>query len=48
MPPRRYYHPVPRGLEGQIAEKLARLAELNAEAVGAADPVSRDDPKAWS
>jgi hypothetical protein len=28
MPPRRYYDPVPRGLELQIREKLARNAEL--------------------
>jgi len=29
---RRYYMPVPRGLESQIADKLARLAELDDEA----------------
>ena len=31
-----YYFPVPRGLEIQIAEKLKRLAEKNAEARAAA------------
>ena len=30
--PRRYYRPVPRGLEIQIADKLARLAALDAKA----------------
>ncbi|HET6630129.1 MAG TPA: replication-associated recombination protein A [Woeseiaceae bacterium] len=29
MPERRYYHPVPRGLERQIGEKLAGIAERN-------------------
>ncbi|MGH8195572.1 MAG: replication-associated recombination protein A [Woeseiaceae bacterium] len=29
MPERRYYHPVPRGLEVQIREKLEQLAERN-------------------
>lgn len=29
MPPRRYYHPVPRGLEQKIAEKLAAIAKRN-------------------
>jgi putative ATPase len=28
MAPRRYYDPVPRGMELQIREKLARQAEL--------------------
>ena len=31
MPERRYYHPVPRGLERQIGEKLADIAERNRE-----------------
>ncbi len=30
MPDRTYYHPVPRGLERQIADKLRELAERNA------------------
>lgn len=29
MPERKYYHPVPRGLELKIAEKLAELEKLN-------------------
>jgi putative ATPase len=29
MPPRKYYHPVPRGLELKIGEKLAAMAERN-------------------
>jgi len=29
MPQRKYYHPVPRGLELKIAEKLAQLEKLN-------------------
>jgi len=29
MPERKYYHPVPRGLEMKIAEKLAELERLN-------------------
>jgi putative ATPase len=29
MPPSRYYHPVPRGLELKIGEKLAKLGRLN-------------------
>lgn len=32
MPPRRYYQPTPRGLEGKIAEKLAHLRELDNKA----------------
>jgi putative ATPase len=32
MPPRKYYHPVPRGLEIRIAEKLAELEVRNREA----------------
>jgi putative ATPase len=31
MPERQYYHPVPRGLELQIKEKLARNAERQRE-----------------
>jgi putative ATPase len=27
----RWYQPTPRGLEGKIGEKLARLAELDAQ-----------------
>ncbi len=34
MPERRYYHPVPRGLERQIGEKLHEIAERNREARG--------------
>jgi putative ATPase len=29
MPQRKYYHPVPRGLELKIGEKLAEMARLN-------------------
>ena len=32
MDPVKYYHPVPRGLEQKIADKLKRLRKLNAEA----------------
>jgi putative ATPase len=32
MPERRYYYPVPRGLEAKIAEKLEELAERNRKA----------------
>ncbi|HZD51672.1 MAG TPA: replication-associated recombination protein A [Woeseiaceae bacterium] len=32
MPERRYYHPVPRGLEASIREKLEEIAERNREA----------------
>jgi putative ATPase len=31
MPPRQYYHPVPRGMEIKIAEKLAHLKKLDKE-----------------
>jgi putative ATPase len=31
MPERRYYHPVPRGLEARIGEKLERIAGRNLE-----------------
>ena len=31
---RRYYHPVERGLEIKIGEKLARLSELDRQARG--------------
>ena len=31
MPPVTYYHPVPRGLELQIREKLAEIARRNAQ-----------------
>ena len=34
MPERRYYRPVPRGLESQIAEKLERLRALESVAAG--------------
>jgi putative ATPase len=29
MPQRKYYHPVPRGLELKIGEKLAEMARRN-------------------
>ena len=29
MPPVKYYHPVPRGLELQIREKLAEISRRN-------------------
>ena len=32
LTPRRYYHPVQRGMEIKIAEKLERLAELDRKA----------------
>ncbi|MBI3771552.1 MAG: replication-associated recombination protein A [Gammaproteobacteria bacterium] len=35
MPPRQYYQPTPRGLEGKIAEKLAHLRKLDAKSRGA-------------
>ncbi|MDG2376552.1 MAG: recombination factor protein RarA, partial [Woeseiaceae bacterium] len=31
MPPVKYYHPVPRGLELKIREKLADIARKNAQ-----------------
>jgi putative ATPase len=34
LPARQYYHPVPRGLEIKIAEKLQRLREMDAGEVG--------------
>ncbi len=34
MPERRYYHPVPRGLERRIGEKLDEIADRNREARG--------------
>jgi putative ATPase len=46
MPPRRYYDPVPRGLELQIREKLARNAELtqrNADNKRKGKEKSKDD-----
>jgi putative ATPase len=29
MAPRQYYHPVPRGLESKIRDKLEHLAQLD-------------------
>jgi putative ATPase len=43
MPERRYYHPVPRGLERQIGEKLTEIAERNRES--RARNKSRKDPE---
>lgn len=46
MPPRKYYDPVPRGLELQIREKLARNAELtqrNADNKHTGKEKSKDD-----
>ncbi len=37
MPPRTYYHPVPRGLELKIGEKLAQLRERNQKAEDSKD-----------
>jgi putative ATPase len=37
MPPRTYYHPVPRGLELKIGEKLAQLRERNEKAEDSKD-----------
>ncbi|MGD8206819.1 MAG: replication-associated recombination protein A [Thiohalocapsa sp.] len=43
LEPRRYYHPVPRGLEIRIAEKLDRLRELDAAACrGGDDPSGQE------
>jgi putative ATPase len=41
MPERRYYHPVDRGLESQIADKLSRIAEKNRAARANASDKSR-------
>ncbi len=38
MPERTYYHPVPRGLEQKIGEKLRELAERNADSRRASPP----------
>lgn len=40
---RRYYHPVNRGLEIEIAKKLAKLAEKDAEARSATTPSRKTD-----
>ncbi len=45
MPDRRYYHPVPRGLELKIGEKLQELAQKNRERKNVADSSGRDDNK---
>ncbi|ANO51194.1 replication-associated recombination protein A [Woeseia oceani] len=42
MPDRTYYHPVPRGLEAKIGEKLRDLAERNARHKRA--PAAKDEP----
>jgi putative ATPase len=43
MEPATYYHPVPRGLEVRIGEKLDRLRKLNADAsVHRPDNAARD------
>ncbi|MEM7611351.1 MAG: replication-associated recombination protein A [Pseudomonadota bacterium] len=44
MPARTYYHPVARGLETRIAEKLAELRRLNTAAKRAGEALS-DQPK---
>lgn len=41
MPERRYYHPVDRGLESQIGDKLSRIAEKNRAARAAGSGKSR-------
>ena len=41
MPEHRYYHPVDRGLESQIADKLSRIAEKNRAARAGASDKSR-------
>jgi putative ATPase len=45
MPDRRYYHPVPRGLELKIGEKLQELARKNRDRKNVADSSDRDDSK---
>ncbi len=46
MPDRRYYHPVPRGLELKIGEKLLELAQKNRNRPNVADsPDPGDDKK---
>jgi len=41
LPPRQFYRPTGRGLEAQIAEKLARLRDANAGAAGVEDGPAR-------
>ncbi|MGI9202572.1 MAG: replication-associated recombination protein A [Woeseiaceae bacterium] len=41
MPTRKYYHPVPRGLELQIREKLADIARRNERSKDAQDDAAR-------
>jgi putative ATPase len=46
MAPATYYHPVPRGLEIRIGEKLERLRRLDREARGRSEkgsPASSED-----
>jgi putative ATPase len=43
MPKKRFYQPTPRGLEGRIAEKLARLRELDAAAVKESNTSATED-----
>jgi putative ATPase len=45
MTERRYYRPVPRGLEIKIGEKLEWLRELDRQARGAGAPVRGDTPR---
>ncbi len=45
MPDRRYYHPVPRGLELKIGEKLQELAQKNRNRQNAADSSDLSDDK---
>ncbi|HSD68196.1 MAG TPA: replication-associated recombination protein A [Woeseiaceae bacterium] len=45
MPDRKYYHPVPRGLELKIGEKLQELAQKNRDRRKVADPSGPGDDK---
>ncbi|MCI0517789.1 MAG: replication-associated recombination protein A [Woeseiaceae bacterium] len=45
MPDRKYYHPVPRGLELKIGEKLQELAQKNRDRSKVADPSGPGDDK---
>jgi putative ATPase len=45
MPDRRYYHPVPRGLELKIGEKLQELAQKNRNRQNVADSSDLSDDK---
>ena len=50
MPERRYYHPVDRGLESRIGDKLSKIAEKNRAARASADdaPTGHDNSEPQS